>query len=169
MTADLFDKDGSPKFSDLGLSAFEPYKWIETRPFDEHRPEIGPDQYGTANGIIVGRPRVTAHTVTGADNLLAIGRFGVGYDNVDVSACTRADVLAFITVGAVDHSMAEATIGWMLALCHHIRVYCNTLYQLIQRVRIAVDANKCGVGLLAACSYTHSKQEITWPRLNIGR
>ena len=121
MTADLFDKDGSPKFSDLGLSAFEPYKWIEARPFDEHRPEIGPDQYGTANGIIVGRPRVTAHTVTGADNLLAIGRFGVGYDNVDVSACTRADVLAFITVGAVDHSMAEATIGWMLALCHHIR------------------------------------------------
>ena len=122
VTADLFE---TPKFSDLSLSAFEPYKWIKARPFDEHRPEIGPDQYGTANGIIVGSPRVTVGTVTGAENLLAIGRFGVGYDNVDVSACTSADVLALTAVGSVDHSMAEATIGWMLALCHNIRAKDN--------------------------------------------
>jgi phosphoglycerate dehydrogenase-like enzyme len=50
---------------------------------------------------------------------LAIGRFGVGYEKVDVDACTDADVLAFITAGAVDRSVAEATIGWMIALTHH--------------------------------------------------
>jgi phosphoglycerate dehydrogenase-like enzyme len=31
-------------------------------------------------------------------------------------------VLLFITAGAVDHSVAEATVGWLLALTHHFRV-----------------------------------------------
>ena len=121
MTADLLT---NPQLSETGFSAFEPYQWIETRPFDQHRPEIGPDQYGDANGIIVGSPAVTARTVAGAADLLAIGRFGVGYDKVDVSACTSADVLALTTPGAVDHSMAElpaGTVSWMLALCHRVR------------------------------------------------
>jgi phosphoglycerate dehydrogenase-like enzyme len=46
----------------------------------------------------------------------------VGYDAVDVKACTEADVLVFITSGAVDHSVAEATVGWMIALTHHVRI-----------------------------------------------
>jgi phosphoglycerate dehydrogenase-like enzyme len=53
--------------------------------------------------------------------LLAVGRFGVGYDSVDVPACTAADVAVFITSGAVDRPVAEATVGWMIALTHHFR------------------------------------------------
>ena len=53
---------------------------------------------------------------------MAIGRFGVGYDSVDVEACTQADVAVIIAAGAVDHSVAEATVGWMIALGHHLRV-----------------------------------------------
>ncbi len=37
-------------------------------------------------------------------------------------ACTQADVLAFITAGAVDRSVAEATIGWIIALTHNARI-----------------------------------------------
>ncbi len=118
LTADLL---ANPLLSEAGFSAFEPYAWIDTRPFDEHRLEIGPDQYGDANGIIVGGARVTAQTVAGAEHLLAVGRFGVGYDRVDVSACTAAHVLALTTPGAVDQSMAEGTVTWMLALCHQVR------------------------------------------------
>jgi phosphoglycerate dehydrogenase-like enzyme len=50
-----------------------------------------------------------------------VGRFGVGYDAVDVAACTEADVLLFITAGAVDRPVAEAVVGWMIALTHHVR------------------------------------------------
>jgi phosphoglycerate dehydrogenase-like enzyme len=39
-----------------------------------------------------------------------------------VRACTAADVLVVITVGAVDRSVAEATVGWMIALSHHVGV-----------------------------------------------
>src|SRR5438477_5488022 len=51
-----------------------------------------------------------------------MARFGVGYDAVDVNACTAADVLVTITTGAVDRSVAEATIGWLIALCHNLRI-----------------------------------------------
>ena len=71
--------------------------------------------------MIVLTPRVTAASLAGNPDLLAVGRFGVGYDSVDVNACTDADVLLFIAAGAVDRSVAEATIGWMIALTHHMR------------------------------------------------
>jgi phosphoglycerate dehydrogenase-like enzyme len=122
LTADFFDAQGRPKYDDLGLSVFDDHPQIRRRVFDEHRPVIGSDQIGDAQGVIVLTPAVTAETVSRADKLLAIGRFGVGYDAVDVDACSRADVLVVITAGAVDRSVAEATIGWMIALSHHMRI-----------------------------------------------
>src|SRR5262245_42203217 len=113
-TGDFFGPDGAPRFRDLGTSVFEDHPHIARAAFAEHRPVIGPDQVGDAHGVIVLSPRVTADSLAGCPDLLAVGRFGVGYDSVDVDACTRADVLAMITAGAVDHSMAEATLTWML-------------------------------------------------------
>jgi phosphoglycerate dehydrogenase-like enzyme len=121
-TADFFKPGGEPKFADLGLSVFEGHPHIQLRPFAEHRPQIGADQLAGANGVIVLTPQVTKETLAAADDLLAIGRFGVGYDSVDVAACTAADVLVVITVGAVDRPVAEATVGWMIGLTHHLKV-----------------------------------------------
>jgi phosphoglycerate dehydrogenase-like enzyme len=122
LTGDFFDAQGNPKYRDLGLSVFDGQPQIDRRTFAEHRPSIDPDQIGEANGVIVLTPKVTTESVSRAENLLAIGRFGVGYDAVDVAACTAADVLVFITAGAVDRSVAEATVGWMLALAHRVRI-----------------------------------------------
>lgn len=121
LTADFYNPDGQPKFADLGLSVFDGQSQIKMRPFAEHRPQIAADQVAGANGVIVLTPAVTRETVSAADDLLAIGRFGVGYDNVDVAACTEANVLLFITTGAVDRPVAEAVVGWMIALTHHVR------------------------------------------------
>src|SRR5918998_546000 len=125
LTADFYNADGSTKFPDLGLSVFEPHSHIRTTAFAEHRKQIGPDQLAGANGVIVLTPAVTADSVSRADDLLAVGRFGVGYDAVDVAACTEADVAVFITAGAVAPPVAEATVGWMIALTHHARVKDN--------------------------------------------
>ena len=122
MTADFFDAAGCPKYRDLGLAVFDGQEHVERRVFSEHRPEVGPDQIGDAQGVIVLTPRVTAHSVSRPEKLLAIGRFGVGYDSVDVAACTAADVLLFITAGAVDRPVAEAVVGWMIALAHNVRI-----------------------------------------------
>jgi phosphoglycerate dehydrogenase-like enzyme len=122
LTADFFDAEKQLKFPDIGLSVFESAPHITQRVLAEQRPRLEPDQFGDAHGVIVLGPLITADSVSRAGDLLAIGRFGVGYDSVDVEACTQADVAVIIAAGAVDRSVAEATVGWMIALGHHLRV-----------------------------------------------
>src|ERR1041385_7112310 len=122
LTGDFYDAQGRPRYADLGLSVFEGEEQIKVRKFSEHRKVIGADQVAGANGVIVLTPAVTKETVSDANDLLAVGRFGVGYDAVDVKACTEADVLVYITAGAVDRPVAEAVAGWMIGLTHHMLV-----------------------------------------------
>lgn len=123
LTADFYNDRGETKYRDIGLSLFEQCaSRCAISRFADHRPAIAPDQMAGANGVIVLTPRVTKESLTQSDDLLALGRFGVGYDSVDVAACTAADVVLYITPGAVDRPVAEATVGWMLALTHHIRM-----------------------------------------------
>ena len=56
LTADFFDADGSAKYRDLGLSVFDDYSHIHHHTFAEHRPQIGSDQIGDAQGVIVLTP-----------------------------------------------------------------------------------------------------------------
>jgi phosphoglycerate dehydrogenase-like enzyme len=125
LTGDFFGPDGVTKYPDIGLSVFDGKPTIVWTPLGEHHARIGSDQVAGVQGVIVLTPAVTADTVADAGELLAIGRFGVGYDAVDVAACTAADVVVFITAGAVDRSVAEATVGWMIALTHHMRIKDN--------------------------------------------
>ncbi len=120
LTGDFFTADGTAKYRDIGLDQFNGTA-IQVEPFAEHRTEIGANQLAGTNGVIVLTPRVTAASLLNTPDLLAVGRFGVGYDTVDVGACTAADVLLFIATGAVDRPVAEAAVGWMLALTHHVR------------------------------------------------
>src|SRR5215213_1285420 len=122
LTADFYDAAGQLRYRDIGLDRCADSSRFEIGRFDEHRGEIEPQQLAGYHGAVVLSPRVTAHSLSAADDFLAVGRFGVGYDSVDVAACTAADVLLFITVGAVDYSVAEATVTWMLALSRHVRM-----------------------------------------------
>jgi phosphoglycerate dehydrogenase-like enzyme len=121
LTADFFDDQGQTQFADIGLSEFANHSHIDHTPFAEHLPEISADQIGNAQGVLVMSPKVTHNTLANPDNLLVVSRFGVGYDTINVDACTNADVVLLITMGAVDRPVAEATVGWMIALTHHFR------------------------------------------------
>jgi phosphoglycerate dehydrogenase-like enzyme len=122
LTNDFFSPDGSTRYPDIGLSVFAEQTSLEWVRLGEHKNPIASGQIAGMQGVIVLTPAVTAETVSESRDLLAIGRFGVGYDAVDVDACTRADVVVFVTAGAVDRSVAEATVGWMIALTHHFRM-----------------------------------------------
>lgn len=120
LTADFRDDTGKLKFPDIGLSVLDAHPHIRHRFFKNHQKEIAAEQIGDAQAVIVLTPYVTAASVSKTPNLLVIARFGVGYDSVDVKACTAAGVLVTITVGAVDRPVAEAAIGWMIALSHNM-------------------------------------------------
>ena len=118
-TADFYDESGAAKYKDLGAAVLAQEPRIQQSVFAGHRTPIGSDQLAQAQGVIVLTPQVTAETVSQAEQLLVLARFGVGYDSVDVHACTAANVLVTITPTAVARPVAEATIGWMIALSHN--------------------------------------------------
>ncbi len=121
LTGDFFDEEGRLVYPDFDLSALDSVGGIEVSPFAEHRTEIGADQLEEAQAVIVLSPQVTRASLADLSDLLMVSRFGVGYDGVDVDACTEANILLSITKGAVDRPVAEATVGWLLALSHHLR------------------------------------------------
>jgi D-3-phosphoglycerate dehydrogenase len=53
-------------------------------------------------------------------NLKAIGRAGIGLDNIDTEAAKERGIKVLNTPGATTISVAELTMGHMLALARHI-------------------------------------------------
>lgn len=80
-------------------------------------PEVSQAQAAQYDAIVVMTPKVTAHTLAGADRRVRlIARIGVGYDNVDVEACTEAGVLLTITPDGVRRPVATIILTFILAL-----------------------------------------------------
>src|SRR3546814_6605053 len=52
--------------------------------------------------------------------LAVIARMGVGYDTIDLDACTAADVALTITPDAVRRPMATTQLCFILALAHNL-------------------------------------------------
>ncbi len=120
LSRDFLSADGRLTYQDIGLDLLDRDPAIERHFFDHHIPVVQPDQIRDCDALIALTPQCTAETFAGADRLLVLERFGVGYDMVDVPACTAAGVALCITVGAVNHSVAEGIITWMLALSHRM-------------------------------------------------
>ncbi len=71
---------------------------------------------GDADGIMVGLEKIDAALLQTAAKLRVISRFGVGYDLIDIPACTARRVLVGVVNGANDQSVAEHTMMLMLAV-----------------------------------------------------
>ena len=70
---------------------------------------------------------VNAAMLRQAAKLQVIGRAGVGVDNIDLEAATKAGIAVINTPGANAVAVAEHTLGLMLALSRHIpRADCTT-------------------------------------------
>jgi D-3-phosphoglycerate dehydrogenase / 2-oxoglutarate reductase len=74
-----------------------------------------------AAGWIVGHARVTRELLHDLPELQVISRRGVGYDRVDVAAIRDLGRVATIAAGGNDATVADQTIGLMLALGRRFR------------------------------------------------
>src|SRR3954464_10172536 len=75
----------------------------------------------TADALLVrSAVQVTKAVLEQAPKLRVIGRAGVGVDNVDLDAATRAGVLVMNTPGGNAISVAEHTLALMLAMARRI-------------------------------------------------
>jgi D-3-phosphoglycerate dehydrogenase len=76
-----------------------------------------------ADGIMVGLEKVGPDLLALAPRLRVISRFGVGFDTLDIPACTRKGVLVGVVNGANDLSVAEHAMMLMLAVARRTVEY----------------------------------------------
>lgn len=72
------------------------------------------------DAIITRLPRITKKVIESTRKLKVIGRHGAGYDNIDVKAATERGIPVIYTPNAPAESVAEHTIGFMIALAKRI-------------------------------------------------
>ena len=133
-TGDLSDEAGKPN-SDLAWDLLEPEPHVRYGFLEDQVPkagdsnyqdrlysmEIQPSHVASANGIVICRPWVKASAFArGAAELIAIGRAGIGYDKIDVQACTDNDVLVFNSPHGLTHTTASAAMIFILALSRRL-------------------------------------------------
>src|SRR4051794_10610128 len=67
--------------------------------------------------IIRNQTRLTKELLEQAPQLIGIGRHGVGLDNIDMETASRLGIVVIAPLGANATSVAEHTLGLLLALC----------------------------------------------------
>ncbi len=122
ITRDNLKPDGKPLFDVSAFKILEDAE-IEYEFLPEHEPELTPDSAARYDALAVMLAKVTRKTVSGANRRLKlIARFGVGYDTVDVPACTASGVILTITPDGVRRPVATAALTFVLMLAQRVAI-----------------------------------------------
>ncbi|MDQ2898402.1 MAG: dehydrogenase [Acidobacteriota bacterium] len=119
-SADFLNESGQTAFPDIGLSILKDQPGVSYRFLKDYRAAYTPDQLSAVDVLISLKPRVAEESLRGVERLTAIGRCGVGYDNVDLAACTARDIAVFITPAGVVRPVAESIVLLVLATSHRL-------------------------------------------------
>lgn len=118
--SDLVSPDGASLLAAAVAELFEPVEGLVYERLGEPRAELEPDDVRDLDAAITLWQPVTVDTLAGAPRLATIARWGVGYDMIDVEACSAADVLVSITRDAVRRPVAEAILTFVLVLAKRV-------------------------------------------------
>jgi phosphoglycerate dehydrogenase-like enzyme len=122
LSADFCDNQGKLVFPDIGLSLLDGYPRVSHDFILKYEAEYLPEQLEGYDVLISLKPRVTSQSLQDISRLCAIGRCGVGYDNVDLDACTERGIAVFITPSGVVRPVAESILLFVLALSHRLTI-----------------------------------------------
>jgi phosphoglycerate dehydrogenase-like enzyme len=120
LSRDFLTPDGRLGWGDIGLGRLteaDGVSW-EFLPGD-HR-ELPAGSLAGYDALILLGPRLGPAALEDAGRLRVVARFGVGYDNVDVAACTAAGIPVTITPDGVRRPVAVSALTLMLALAHRL-------------------------------------------------
>jgi D-3-phosphoglycerate dehydrogenase len=116
LSGDFRKPDGSPAFPsfDLGPLTDDPRVAVEyVAALDGVMPAAGLEGF---DALILLVPRFARNSVPAGGRLALVARFGVGYDSVDVDACTQEHIALCITPDGVRRPVAVSIMTFMLAL-----------------------------------------------------
>jgi phosphoglycerate dehydrogenase-like enzyme len=120
LSGDFRKPDGSPAFPsfDLGPLTDDPRVAVEyVAALDGVMPAAGLEGF---DALILLVPRFARNSVPAGGRLALVARFGVGYDSVDVDACTQEHIALCITPDGVRRPVAVSILTFVLALSQRL-------------------------------------------------
>ena len=121
LSGDFKKEDGSPTFPSFDLTPLTGNPKVETLWVDAVDGMIPASSLQDCDALILLIPKVTAESLPDGGRLKAVARFGVGYDNVDVEACSNNNIAVIITPDGVRRPVAVSIITYVLALSQKLR------------------------------------------------
>ena len=115
LSGDFRKADGSPTYPDFDLAPLRAAAGVEIAFLEAVNP-LRADQLENFDALILLAHKFVAESVPKSGRLAVVARFGVGYDTVDVEACTRAGIALVITPDGVRRPVAMSILTLMLAL-----------------------------------------------------
>ena len=121
LSADFRKDDGSPVYPDFELAPLRSAPGVEMAFLDAANP-VRAGQLEDFDALILLAHRFAPASVPRSGRLSVVARFGVGYDTVDVPACTAANIALVITPDGVRRPVAVSIITFILALAGKLMV-----------------------------------------------
>jgi D-3-phosphoglycerate dehydrogenase len=121
LSRDFRKADGSPTYPDFDLEPLRAAKDVEIAFLEPANPLRG-EQLQDFDALILLAHRFAAESIPASGRLAVVARFGVGYDTVDLDACTKAGIAVAITPDGVRRPVAVSIITLMLALTGKLMV-----------------------------------------------
>lgn len=142
LSADLLDAAGRPSFGEAPLALLDDLRvtWEWLPPLEA----IGPAQTGAYDALYINTPPVGPAAFGSQVRTRIIARHGVGYDSVDVPACTASGVLVTIQPDGVRRPVAVAALTLVLALSQKLL----TKDRLTRAGRWGARLDHMGMGLV---------------------
>jgi phosphoglycerate dehydrogenase-like enzyme len=116
LSRDFIRPNGELGFGGIGVKLLQATPGLEVEFLATHPKEFSPGDIAGFDALAILGGQVTPATLEGNERLALVARFGVGYDNVDVPACTASGVFLTITPEAVQRPMAVVNLTFILAL-----------------------------------------------------
>ena len=121
VTRDFLKPDGSSDLDNIAGPLFDE-SGLYWEYIPEHSAELTSAQVKDYDALLVLGAGINTDTFTGEDRLAIIARFGVGYDKVDMQACTENGVLLTIAPDGVRRPVATSILTFVLSLSHQLLI-----------------------------------------------
>jgi phosphoglycerate dehydrogenase-like enzyme len=120
VSRDFLDADGHNVWGDIRLGELDA-AGVDWHYLPRTTGELLVEDVDGLDAVLFAAPAVTERTLAGAVHPpVLFARFGVGYDTVDLDACTRHGSLITITPDGARRPVATAALALLLAVLHNL-------------------------------------------------
>ncbi len=119
ISGDFVKADGQPAFADWDMT---PLDGPTVEHFFTPSGAIPPDVLEDADAVVLLTSPFGAQNIPANSRLAVVARFGVGYDSVDVPACTGAHIAVAVTASAVRRPVSVMALTFIFALSQKLMV-----------------------------------------------